>query len=65
MNHRSSRFILALCATLAVCCTTAPWAGAADTTGIGYVDQAALSALPAFTAAKRDFDAYGAALQKQ
>ena len=44
---------------------SAPAALAADTTGIGYVDQAALSALPAFAAAKRQLDAYGSDLQKQ
>jgi outer membrane protein len=38
---------------------------AADTTDIGYVDQAQLSALPQFAAAKRQLDAYGANLQKQ
>jgi outer membrane protein len=40
-------------------------AGADDAAGIGYVDQAALSALPAFDAAKRQFDGYGANLQQQ
>jgi outer membrane protein len=37
----------------------------ADDAGIGFVDQTQLSALPAFVAAKRQFDAFGANLQKQ
>jgi len=42
----------------------APAALAADNADIGYVDQAALSALPSFAAAKRTIDAYGGSLQK-
>lgn len=56
---------LAACAALALAFAATSAARAADTTGIGYVDQAALSALPAFSTAKRAFDAYGANLQAQ
>ena len=55
---------LALVAALACALLATGAARAADSTGIGYVDQAALSALPAFADAKRTFDAYGADLQK-
>jgi outer membrane protein len=58
---------LALCAALAgfACTLATPPARAADDGGIGFVDQAQLSALPAFAAAKRQFDAFGTNLQKQ
>jgi outer membrane protein len=58
-----SRF--AALAGLAVVLASAPAVLAADTPDIGFVDQAALSAIPAFTAAKRQLDAYGSDLQKQ
>jgi outer membrane protein len=51
-------------AGLALILTTAPAVLAQETTDIGYVDQNALSATPAFTAAKKQIDAYGADLQK-
>jgi len=63
-SHRTG-FRLTLAVVLGLALMAAPPARAADTTDIGYVDQAALSALPAFAAAKRTFDAYGADLQKQ
>jgi outer membrane protein len=56
---------LAALAGLALVLTSAPAAIAADTTDIGFVDQAQLSAVPAFAAAKREIDAYGSNLQKQ
>jgi outer membrane protein len=57
---------LAAGAALALALLAAPvTAGADDSAGIGYVDQGALSALPAFGAAKRQFDSYGANLQAQ
>ncbi len=64
MTFRSLRSLLAAGIALALGFGLAP-AARADAPGIGYVDQAALSALPAFAAAKRDFDAYGAGLQAQ
>jgi outer membrane protein len=51
-------------AGLALVFTTAPAVLAQETTDIGYVDQNALSAIPTFTAAKKQIDAYGADLQK-
>ncbi len=51
-------------AGLALVLTSAPAVLAQDTTDIGYVDQNALSAIPTFTAAKKQIDAYGADLQK-
>jgi outer membrane protein len=62
--QRPLRSRLALVVALACALLVPAAARAADTTGIGYVDQAALSALPAFAAVKRSFDAYGADLQK-
>ena len=59
----SSR-IAAVAALLAIF-TAAPAVLAADTTDIGFVDQAQLAALPAFGAAKRQLDAYGADLRRQ
>jgi outer membrane protein len=56
---------LAAVAGLALVLSSAPAAIAADTTDIGFVDQAQLSAIPAFVAAKRQIDAYGTDLQKQ
>ncbi len=65
MNHfRFAARGLAL-AALALVFSSAPAALAADNTDIGYVDQAQLSALPAFAAAKRQIDSYGLNLQKQ
>ena len=65
----SSRFASRIAATAALLglMAGAPLLAAADTatTGIGFVDQAALSALPAFGQAKAQIDAYGANLQKQ
>jgi outer membrane protein len=43
----------------------APAALADDVTGIGFVDQSALSALPAFTQANQQLQAYGSGLQKE
>jgi outer membrane protein len=56
---------LAAVAGLALVLSSAPAAIAADTADIGFVDQAQLSAIPAFVAAKRQIDAYGTDLQKQ
>ena len=50
---------------LALILSSTPAVLADDTTEIGYVDQAALSALPQFTAARAQLDSYGANLQKQ
>jgi len=52
-------------AGLALVLAWAPAVRADDTTDIGYVDQAALSALPSFADAKRQIDGYGNNLQKQ
>jgi outer membrane protein len=52
-------------AGLALVLASAPAVLAADTTDIGYVDQATLSGIPAFAAAKRQIDSYGLDLQKQ
>ncbi len=52
-------------AGLALVLTSAPAVLAADVPDIGFVDQAQLSGLPAFTAAKRQIDSYGLDLQKQ
>ncbi len=52
-------------AGLALAVISAPAALAADTADIGYVDQAQLSAIPSFAAAKRQIDAYGSDLQKR
>jgi outer membrane protein len=60
MNSR----IAALAALLAVF-TAAPAVLAADTSDIGFVDQGQLSSLPAFGAAKRQLDTFGADLQRQ
>ena len=59
----SSR-VAAVAALLAIF-AAAPAVLAADTTDIGYVDQAQLAALPAFNAAKRQLDSYGQDLQRQ
>jgi outer membrane protein len=56
---------LAALAGLALVLTSTPAVLAADTTDIGFVDQAQLSSIPAFLAAKRQIDAYGLDLQKQ
>lgn len=56
---------VALAASLAVVFLAAPAALAADVTDIGYVDQAALSALPSFQTANRQLAEFGQALQKQ
>jgi outer membrane protein len=50
---------------LALVMSAAPAVLAADTADIGYVDQAVLSSIPSFAAAKRQIDAYGSDLQKQ
>jgi outer membrane protein len=52
-------------AGLAAVLAFAPAAIAADNADIGYVDQAALSAIPAFAAARRQLDEFGSNLQKQ
>jgi outer membrane protein len=51
-------------AGLALILTSAPAVLAQDAADIGYVDQNALSNIPAFAAAKKQIDAYGADLQK-
>jgi outer membrane protein len=63
-NSRNATRLAAL-AALAIALVWAPAALAADTADIGFVDQAALSALPSFAAAKRQIDAYGSDLQRQ
>jgi outer membrane protein len=63
-NFRMTSRLAAL-AGLALVLTSAPAAIAADTPDIGFVDQATLSAIPAFLSAKRQLDAYGADLQRQ
>jgi outer membrane protein len=50
---------------LALVMSAAPAVLAADSADIGYVDQAVLSSIPSFAAAKRQIDAYGSDLQKQ
>jgi outer membrane protein len=52
-------------AVLAAIMSVAPAVLAADTADIGFVDQAVLSGIPSFAAAKRQIDVYGAGLQKQ
>ena len=61
----STRLTALAAFTLACALGAAPAANAADNGDIGYVDQAALSAMPQFGAAKRQLDAYGQNLQKQ
>ena len=56
---------LAAVAALALIMSVTPAVMAAEGADIGYVDQAVLSAIPAFAAAKRQIDAYGSDLQKQ
>jgi outer membrane protein len=65
MKHSRIASRLAAFAALAFALASAPAAIAADNADIGYVDQGALSALPSFTAAKRQIDAYGTGLQRQ
>jgi outer membrane protein len=64
MTTRSPLRIAALGALTAALIAT-PAALADDLTGIGYVDQAQLSALPAFQQANRQLQDYGANLQKE
>jgi outer membrane protein len=57
---------LAALGGLALVLASAPAVLAADNTpDIGYVDQAQLSAIPSFAAAKHQLDVYGSNLQKQ
>lgn len=65
MNRSRIAPRLAALAALLVAFTAAPAVRAADTSDIGFVDQAQLSALPQFGAAKRQLDAYGQDLQRQ
>ena len=58
---RAAALAFALCAAL----VALPAIGATDVTDIGSLDQAALAALPAFQAANRQLNGYGASLQKQ
>jgi len=55
----------ALAAALAAAFLAAPAALAADVTDIGFVDQAALSALPNFQNANKQLTAYGEGLRRQ
>jgi outer membrane protein len=64
MNSSRTLTRLLAIATALAAFAVAPSVLAADTADIGYVDQAALSALPQFGAAKRQLDAYGQDLQK-
>jgi outer membrane protein len=65
LTKRTAGFAGSAALALALLGAPASPAAADDGTGIGYVDQAALSALPAFAAAKRAFDSFGANLQQQ
>lgn len=68
MHISRTRFVSRLAALtgLALMFAAAPAAMADDTSAdIGYVDQAALSSLPQFTAAKAQLDSFGLNLQKQ
>lgn len=65
MNIRIRSRIAAVCAAATLCAIAAPAVLAADVTDIGFVDQAALSALPMFGQANRQLNEYGANLQKQ
>ncbi|HEY5349427.1 MAG TPA: OmpH family outer membrane protein [Candidatus Lustribacter sp.] len=56
---------LAALGGLALVLASAPAVLAADTADIGYVDQAQLSGIPSFAAAKHQLDVYGGNLQKQ
>jgi len=58
---RTAALAFALCAAV----LATPAIGATDVTDIGSLDQAALAALPAFQAANRQLNSYGANLQKQ
>jgi outer membrane protein len=55
----------ALAFALVAAFLAAPAIGATDLSEIGSLDQAALAALPAFQAANKQLNAYGASLQKQ
>ncbi len=66
MNHPFTRgrvAALAVAFGLAVCAM--PAVGATDVTDIGALDQTALASLPAFQAANRQLNEYGASLQRQ
>ena len=66
MNLRSTRGrAAALAFALAAALVAAPAIGATDVTDIGALDQTALAALPAFQAANRQLNTYGATLQRQ
>lgn len=62
--NRSTFSLRAAAAALAVTALSGSAARAADVTDIGVVDQAQLSALPAFQAANRAINDYGSSLQK-
>jgi outer membrane protein len=56
---------IAALTALAFAFSSAPAVLADGTADIGYVDQAALSALPSFASAKRQLDLFGGGLQRQ
>jgi outer membrane protein len=62
MNHRTIRTI---CALALAAVALAPAALAADLTGVGYMDQAQIAALPAFVAANARLAAYQNQLQQE
>ena len=64
MNIRIRSRIAALGAVALLCALT-PAVRAADLADVGYVDQAALSALPVFGRANKALDSYGTNLRKQ
>jgi outer membrane protein len=66
MNHLLTRGrTAALALALGAAILATPASGANDLSDIGSLDQQALAALPAFQAANRQLNAYGAGLQKQ
>jgi outer membrane protein len=65
ISKRIAAAIAGFTLTLAFAGTPAVVAADTDATDIGFVDQAQLSAMPQFTAAKRQLDSFGQNLQKQ
>ena len=65
MNYARNGSRIAALAAFTLALVSAPAVLAADNADIGFVDQAAISALPAFAAAKRQIDGYGIGLQRQ
>ncbi|MDQ2909214.1 MAG: OmpH family outer membrane protein [Candidatus Eremiobacteraeota bacterium] len=59
------RFVAAFAVVALAAAALAPATLAADVTDIGYVDQAALSSIPAFTSANRQLATYKAQLDRQ